>query len=616
VFVTQYRRGVFTTEMLGRCEHAMAQVCTDFDATLAEFNGEEDHVHLLGQYPPKVALSHLANSLRGVSSPRLRQDFVGRINRAGTRGRFSSPSYFAGSCGSAPLRIVKDHIADQKQPDQAKLPPCPEGQGFRPRSPMSTEANTSSAIVGPAADAAADHGSTEAEGGLRRGLSNRHIQMIALGGAIGTGLFYGSAESIGMAGPSIVLAYLLGGAVIFLIMRALGEMSVHTPVAGAFSYYASQNWGPFAGFFSGWNYWFNYIAVSMAELAVVGFYVNYWLPGVPMWVSAAIFIVLVTAVNLIDVKAFGEFEFWFAIIKVVAILAMIGLGTWIVLFGVGHSTPATGISNLWAHGGYFPHGLWGMLTALVVVMFSFGGVELVGITAGEVDNPRRTIPKAINQVVYRILIFYIGAIFVMLCIFPWDKIGTAGSPFVTIFGRLGVAGAATLLNVVVLTAAVSAYNSGLYSNGRMLYSLSQEASAPRYLSRLNKAGSPYAGILTSSAVTALAVLLNFLFPGNVFLYVMSVALIAAIFNWAMVVITQLKFRKRIGPAEVAKLEFKMPFYPFANYAVLAFLAGVIVLMGFLPDFRYALYVGPLWVAILYAAYRIKTSATCRSHRDL
>jgi len=198
---------------------------------------------------------------------------------------------------------------------------------------MSTEARESLAVVEPAVGIGADHGTVP---GLRRGLKNRHIQMIALGGAIGTGLFYGSASSIGMAGPSIVLSYLLGGAVIFLIMRALGEMSVHTPVSGAFSHYAFANWGPFAGFFSGWNYWFNYIAVSMAELAVVGIYVNYWMPGVPTWVSAAIFLVLITALNLINVKAYGECEFWFAIIKVVAIIAMIGLGAWIILFGVGN----------------------------------------------------------------------------------------------------------------------------------------------------------------------------------------------------------------------------------------------------------------------------------------
>lgn len=475
---------------------------------------------------------------------------------------------------------------------------------------MSTEAREGTATADPSVAPTGGEDAPTAEGGLRRGLKNRHIQMIALGGAIGTGLFYGSASSIGMAGPSITLAYLIGGAVIFMIMRALGEMSWHTPVSGAFSHYAFTNWGPFAGFFSGWNYWFNYIAVSMAELAVVGIYVNFWLPDVPTWVSAALFLLLVTAVNLISVKAYGEFEFWFAIVKVVAIIAMIVLGAVIVIFGVNGSA-ATGVSNLWEHGGYFPNGVWGMITALVVVMFSFGGVELIGITAGEAENPRRSIPKAINQVVYRILIFYIGAILVMLCIFPWNQIGEGGSPFVVIFDNIGIAGAAALLNVVVLTAAVSAYNSGLYSNGRMLYSLAQQGNAPKYLGKLNRSGSPMAGVLTSSAVTAVAVVLNFLVPGKVFLYLMAVALIAGIFNWTMVVITQMKFRKRIGAAEVEKLGFKMPFYPVSNYIVLTFLAGVVVLMGFLPDFRYALYVGPVWIGILYVAFRFKTRAERR-----
>ncbi|WP_182113428.1 MULTISPECIES: amino acid permease [unclassified Actinotalea] len=477
---------------------------------------------------------------------------------------------------------------------------------------MTTQARegTAASVEPPPAPAGGDDAPTE-NGGLRRGLKNRHIQMIALGGAIGTGLFYGSSASIGMAGPSITLAYLIGGAMIFLIMRALGEMSWHTPVSGAFSHYAFTNWGRFAGFFSGWNYWFNYIAVSMAELAVVGIYVNFWLPDVPTWVSAALFLILVTVVNLTSVKAYGEFEFWFAIVKVVAIIAMIALGAVIVMFGVDGSE-ATGVSNLWEHGGFFPNGVWGTVTALAVVMFSFGGVELIGITAGEAENPRRTIPKAINQVVYRILIFYVGAILVMLCIFPWNQIGEGGSPFVLIFDNIGISGAAVLLNVVVLTAAVSAYNSGLYSNGRMLYSLAQQGNAPKYLGKLNRNGSPMAGVLTSSAVTAFAVLLNFLVPGKVFVYLMAVALIAGIFNWTMVVITQMKFRKRIGATEVEKLGFKMPFYPVSNYIVLAFLAGVVVLMGVLPDFRYALYVGPIWIGVLYVAFRFKTRAEQRT----
>ncbi|ERS32796.1 hypothetical protein HMPREF1278_00573 [Propionibacterium sp. KPL1849] len=306
---------------------------------------------------------------------------------------------------------------------------------------MSTRLGGSSPAAGcpavPSRFGAAGSGApsgTEQEQGLQRGLKNRHIQLIALGGAIGTGLFYGAAESIEQAGPAIMVCYLIGGAVIFLIMRALGEMSVEHPTSGAFSYYAYRNWSPRAGFVSGYNYWFNYIAVSMAELTVVGKYVNFWFPQISEWLSAGTFLVLITIINLTAVRAYGEFEFWFAVIKVVAILAMIVLGLLIIATGLGGGPP-TGIGNLWRHGGFFPTGISGMLCGFVVVMFSFGGVELIGITAGEADDPRRSIPRAINQVVYRILIFYVGAISVMLCLFPWDQIGKAGSPFVTIFDK-------------------------------------------------------------------------------------------------------------------------------------------------------------------------------------
>ncbi len=449
--------------------------------------------------------------------------------------------------------------------------------------------------------------------GLRRSLKNRHIQLIALGGAIGTGLFYGAGESIGMAGPAILLCYSVGGVIIFFIMRALGEMSVDTPVSGAFSYYAYRNWGHFPGFFSGWNYWFNYIAVSMAELVIVGKYVQFWLPGVPEWVSSTVFLVAITLINLISVKAYGEFEFWFAIVKVAAISAMIIFGLTIIVTGWGGHTP--GISNLWTDGGFFPMGFEGIAMGMVVVLFSFGGVELIGITAGEADNPKTSIPKAINQVVYRILIFYVGAIFVMLAIFPWRELAQASedsSPFVQIFHQMGIGGAATILNIVVLTAALSAYNSGLYANGRMLHALARQGNAPRILARTNKAGSPYVGVLVSSAITALAVVLAFLFPDKVFLYVISVALIAGIFNWSMIMVTQLKFRKRLG-ADAKRLEFRLPLYPIANYVVLAFLACVVVLMAFNENYRAAVIVGPIWIAILGTAFLIKKKVSGDAH---
>lgn len=325
---------------------------------------------------------------------------------------------------------------------------------------------------------------------MKRALQSRHIQMIALGGAIGTGLFYGSADTIGVAGPSVLLAYLVVGAVIFLIIRALGEMSVDEPVSGAFSHFAHRNWSARAGFVSGWNYWFNYIAVAMVELSVVGTFVNYWLPAVPLWVSAAVVLVLITGVNLVGVRAFGEFEFWFAIVKVGAVIAMIVLGVVVVAFGINNSAdlPDPTFAHLVDDGGFFPHGLGGTIASLAVVAFSFGGTELVAVTAGEAADPRRTIPKAVNQVILRILIFYIGALAVIMAVMPWSLIDGGTSPFVQIFDRIGIPGAAHILNLVVLTAVVSVYNSGLYSNGRMLYSLAQQGSAPAFLGRLSRRG--------------------------------------------------------------------------------------------------------------------------------
>lgn len=454
----------------------------------------------------------------------------------------------------------------------------------------------------------------DAAASLKRELKNRHIQMIALGGAIGTGLFYGSADSIHMAGPAVVICYLVAGAVIFLIMRALGEMAVDYPTSGAFSYFAYQNWSQRAGFVSGWNYWLNYILVSMVELVVVGTYVQFWFPQVPTWLSAAVFLVGITAANMIGVRAFGEFEFWFAIIKVVAVLAMIVVG--IVIICVGYAgQPAPGLSNLWSHGGFFPNGAWGAVAALVVVMFSFGGVELVGITAGEADNPKKTIPLAINQIVLRVLIFYVGALLVITAVYRWDMINGKTSPFVEMFTGVGFTAAAQVLNVVVITAAMSVYNSGLYSNGRMLMSLAQQGNAPAYLRRVSRRGVPVAGVLTSSGITAIAVVVSFFLPGKAFGYLMSIATAAGIINWTMIMITQRKFRKRIGDDAAAKLEFKLPGYPYVNVIVVAFLAVVVVVMARNPDYLPAIIVGPLWVIVLLVAYQVKKTGSTRSAQN-
>lgn len=440
---------------------------------------------------------------------------------------------------------------------------------------------------------------------LQKGLSERHIQMISLGGAIGVGLFYGSATTIKLAGPAISLSYLIGGMIIFFIMRALGEMAVAEPVSGSFSAYANKYIGPFAGYLTGWTYWFMWVVVGMAEITAVGHYVNYWFPSIPTWVSALGALVLMTAVNLINVKAFGEFEFWFALIKVVAIIGMIVAGILMIFFGIGNGGQPIGFENLWVHGGFMPNGITGILFSLVMVMFSFGGVELIGVTAGEAKDPQRSIPKAVNQVIWRILIFYVGALGVMMVIYPWNEIGANGSPFVLVFAKMGIPAAAAIINFVVLTAALSAFNSGLFSTGRMLYNLSLQNNAPKAFSKLSKSGTPSTGILFSSFLLLIAVFLNYVVPEKVFMYISAVATVAVITSWTIILVTQIKFRKAKSKQEVEKLAFKLPFAPYSSYIALVFLAFVVVMMGFIDGMNVALIVAPIWFGILFVGYKLR-----------
>src|SRR3989338_4561132 len=378
-------------------------------------------------------------------------------------------------------------------------------------------------------------------GELKRGLQIRHIQLIALGGAIGTGLFLGSAGVLKSAGPSMILGYAIAGFIAFLIMRQLGEMIVEEPVAGSFSHFAHKYWGGYAGFLSGWNYWALYVLVGMAELTAVGKYVQFWWPEVPTWATAAAFFVLINGINLASVKVFGETEFWFALIKVVAIIGMILLGVYLLASGQGG--PQAAVSNLWSHGGFFPNGLQGLVMVLAIIMFSFGGLELIGITAAEAAEPKKVIPKAINQVIYRILIFYIGALSVLLMLYPWDlllqTLGAAGdpysaSPFVQIFSLIGSDTAAHILNFVVLTAALSVYNSGVYCNSRMLYGLAEQGDAPKALMKVDRRGVPVLAIGVSALVTLLCVLINYLAPQQALELLMALTVAALVINWAMI----------------------------------------------------------------------------------
>ncbi|MGH8353629.1 MAG: amino acid permease [Pseudomonas sp.] len=451
-------------------------------------------------------------------------------------------------------------------------------------------------------------------GPLKRGLKNRHIQLIALGGAIGTGLFLGSAGVLQSAGPSMILGYAIGGLIAFLIMRQLGEMIVEEPVAGSFSHFAHQYWGGYAGFLSGWNYWVLYILVGMAELTAVGKYIQYWWPEIPTWVSAAVFFVLINAINLTNVKAFGETEFWFALIKVVAIIGMIVLGAYLLLSGTGG--PQASVSNLWTHGGFFPNGLKGMVMVLAIIMFSFGGLELVGITAAEAAEPKKVIPKAINQVVYRILIFYIGALVVLLSLYPWDRLletisasgdAYSGSPFVQIFALIGSDTAAHILNFVVLTAALSVYNSGVYCNSRMLYGLAEQGDAPKAFMQVDRRGVPVLAIGVSAAITLLCVLVNYLAPQRALELLMSLVVAALVINWAMISLAHLKFRKA-KLAQGIEPSFKAFWYPFGNYLCLAFVLFILGIMLLIPGIQVSVYAIPFWLAFIWVCYRIRRSA--------
>ena len=441
---------------------------------------------------------------------------------------------------------------------------------------------------------------------LQRGLKNRHIQLIAMGGAIGTGLFLGSAQVIQSAGPSIILGYAIGGLIAFLIMRQLGEMIVHEPVAGSFSHFANKYWGKFPGFLAGWNYWILYILVAMTELTAVAKYINYWWPYIPAWASVLFFFVVITLVNLGNVKFYGESEFWLAIIKVAAVVSMIVFGIYLLLTADTNSTAS--FSNLWTQGGFFPHGFQGLFYMLAFLMFAFGGIELIGMAAAEAENPEKTIPKAINQVVFRILIFYVGSLTILLSLVPWNQLDLGGldkSPFVMIFSQLGIGWAAHLLNFIILTAALSVYNSGMYANSRMLFGLAQQGNAPKIFAKINKQGVPIPAVLFSALLIFGCVLLNYFVPEDALSHLMYIVVGALVLNWAMISLTHLKFKQAMKKTnELTK--FPALWSPISNYLVLLFITTVLYIM-WTQGFKESVIMIPVWIIVMALLFKMLNS---------
>lgn len=442
------------------------------------------------------------------------------------------------------------------------------------------------------------------EHGLKRHLKARHIRLMALGSTIGVGLFLGSATAIQIAGPAILLAYLLAGMVAFVVLRTLGEMAVHEPVAGSFASYASSYINPLAGYMVGWGYWTYWVVVAIAEVTAVGIYMGMWFPDIPQWIWALSSIILMGLINLIAVKVFGEFEFWFALIKIVAIVLMIAMGSTVIFLGFTNDWVPMGLSNLWQHGGFFPNGLSGFLLSLHMVLFAYVGIEMIGLSAGEAQNPKKTIPMAIDSLTWRILIFYLGALLVILAIFPWNEVGQQGSPFVAMFERIGLREAAGVINFVVITAALSSCNAGIFSGGRLLWALSANGYAPKRFAHLSNNGVPHRAVIGTVCIPMIGVILNYFVPEKAFHYMMAAVTFVGLMVWIAILCTHFRFRASLSKEQLSALSYRTPWWPYSSWFALAFIALVIVLMSFHEDARMALIVGPILLGLYFVLYFI------------
>ena len=435
-----------------------------------------------------------------------------------------------------------------------------------------------------------------------RGLTHRHIHFIALGSAIGTGLFYGSAGAIQAAGPSVLLVYLFGGAVVYFMLRALGEMSVRHPVRGSFAVYCREHLGGLGGYITGWMFAFEMMIVCLADLTAIGIYMKFWFPETPAWVWITVTLLIIGAANLASVRWFGELEFAFTLVKVAAVVAMIIGGGAILAFNLGADPHLSGIDNLWNDGGFFPNGPQGMIAAFILVLFAFGGTEIIGVAGSEAKDPDRAIPQAVNTVPARILIFYVLAILIILILNPWRTVTGEESPFVQIFDTLGVNWAAGLLNLVVITAALSAINADLFGTGRVLTGLAKEGLAPKVMAKTVR-DIPVMTTVSLLIVLVIGVVLNAAFP-NVFETIAALATFATVFVWLMILLAHLASRRHLSPEQLAALKFPVPFWPYGQWFAIAFIVFTFGIMVWLPQYHVALIAGVVFLVAMTALYFI------------
>ena len=423
---------------------------------------------------------------------------------------------------------------------------------------------------------------TREDAGYHKALKNRQLQMIALGGAIGTGLFLGAGGRLASAGPGLFLVYGICGVFVFLILRALGELVLHRASSGSFVSYAREFFGEKVAFAAGWLYFLNWAMTGIVDTTAIAHYCHYWtaFQAIPQWTLALVALVVVLSMNLISVKVFGEMEFWASLIKVIALVTFLIVGT-VFLAGRfkvdGHDTGP----GLWdSHGGLLPTGLLALVLVTSGVVFAYAAVELVGIAAGETANPEKIMPRAINSVVFRIAVFYIGSTILLGLLLPYTSYQANVSPFVTFFSKAGFHGAGSLMNLVVLTAALSSLNAGLYSTGRILRSMAMSGSGPKFTAAMSRNGVPYGGILLTAGIGLFGIVLNAITPSKAFEIVLHIASVGVIAAWATIVACQLRFYHLAQAGRLQRPNFRMPLSPYSGYVTLVFLAGVLILMFF------------------------------------
>lgn len=443
---------------------------------------------------------------------------------------------------------------------------------------------------------------------LQRGLSNRHIQLIAIGGAIGTGLFLGSGQTISLTGSSIIFTYLIIGVVLFMFMRGLGELLLSNSRYKSFVDIANDQLGPYAGFLIGWTYWMSWITSSMSDLTAMGSYVSYWSSNIPNWLTILFIVLLLMAFNSLGSNLFGEIEFWFSMIKIITIIVLIVVGLAFIILGFKTNHSTASFTNLYDNG-VFTHGAYGFLMSFQMAVYSFIGIELIGVTAGETKNPNVSIPRAVNSVPIRILLFYIGSLIIIMSITPWDHISADKSPFVQVFALIGIPFAASAINFVVLTAAASATNSGIFSDSRMLFGLAQDKQAPAIMGKTNKHGVPHIAMFISTSILLVAVMLNYIFPNTIqlFIYITTISTVLYLLVWILIIASYIKYAYT-HKEEHKQNVFKLKGGFLSGYAVLAFFFFVFVLLFFSDDTRRAVYFLPIWLlatALMYLKIKRK-----------